>query len=125
MDNLLGETLGFQKDDKIVLTMANWTEARGIQFQEQPEIQMRQCREKGGKWVLTEFISPEITSWFWTVRNATNFKLQTPSPAWLGPVNDIPEDILLGDQPVMIRCTNRQGWYNLRMVIKSSCETEA
>jgi hypothetical protein len=121
---VLTNLLGADPEDKVLVVVGNWVEVRRMQSEDK-EIIFEQHREADGEWLLTEFIEPEVGNWYWTAKNAYHMGLRTPQVAWLGPLESIPDELLLSDAPLQSRRVDKQNWINLRMAIKEKCEAEA
>lgn len=92
---------------------------------EDEEVSFEQVRAADGDWLLTEYVEPDVANWYWVAKNAKGMQLRVPEAVWLGPLESIPAELLLGDQQLQIRRVDKQGWINLRVIIKERCEAEA
>jgi hypothetical protein len=124
-DNPLGDLFDLDPEESVVITIANWVESRAMMTTD-GKIKFRQHRESGNEdWVITDFIQPMEDEWYNVTSNARALRLETPMIAWSGPVNQIPDGLLLSEAPLMVRCVDSPGWFSLRLVAQASCEAEA
>lgn len=123
-NNILGDILGMDPTDVVVVTYAMWTEVRHVMTKD-GEIKFRQARETDGEWLLIDFIKPVTDEWPFVTRNALALGQAVPYAVWMGPVNSIPDYILHGSQPFMLRVVDDPGWFNLRGMAEARCEAQA
>lgn len=111
--NVVGDVLGLDATESVVVTLGDWPERRAMMTPD-GKVKFRQAREADGEWLLIDFIDPETDEWYFVAQNAQAMQLQVPFIVWSGPVNAIPERLLASDSPLMVRCVDSPGWFDLR-----------
>lgn len=123
-DLALTDLLDAEPGDKVVVAIGNWVEKRRMKFLHE-EVKFEQVREADGEWVLSDFVTPAVDNWYWVVKNASERGLDVPEVAWLGPIENIPRDMLMSDLPLNVRRVDKAGWVNLRATAQEACEANA
>ena len=119
----LTDLLDVGEDEAVLIVTQNWAEVRVMESNDGTTVEQR--REKDGEWVLTEILHPVADKWPWLTMRGKTLGLTVPMVEWLGPLDSIPDELLLSDVPLMSRRVDKQGWINLRSVIKERCEEKA
>lgn len=123
-NELISDILGFEPDEAVVVTIAQWTETRVLQSQD-GVVKFRECREEDGEWLLVDFIRPRTDAWHQVKANAEAMHRPYPWTVWSGPVNRIPDQLLQSDAPLMIRSVEDAGWFPLRKMAREFCREKA
>lgn len=121
---LLATLLGAEADETVILASHTWVEQRQIKTDDGKTV-VEERREAGGEWVVSDWIKPDVTDWYWSARNAAAMGLKLPNVEWLGTVEEIPDEYLLADAPLLARRIDKRGWINVRTTVKDACEGEA
>ncbi len=119
----LSDLLDVEENEAVLLVTEDWAEVRVMQSQDGTTVEQR--READGEWVLTEILKPAGDKWPWITMRGKTLGLKVPEVEWLGPLDNIPDELLLSDVPLMSRRVDKQGWINLRSTIKERCEVKA
>lgn len=121
----LTDLLNADPGDKVLIAIGNWVEKRRMKFRGTDDVRFEQVREADGDWMVAEFVQPEINNWYWVAKNAHDAHLEVPEIAWLGPIENIPAELLMSDLPLNVRRVDKSGWVNLRATAAEACEAEA
>ncbi len=122
---VMADILGASSQDKVVVALGDWVERRRMMVKGS-DIKFEQVREADGEWLVAEFLEPNpVDNWAWVVKNAWDLKLAAPETAWIGPIENIPAELLLSDVPLNVRRVDKSGWIALRSAAKEACEVKA
>jgi hypothetical protein len=121
LTNLLGSDVA----TVVVVVKANFSHDRTMQSADE-KIVFDQKREEEGEWLVVDFLEPEGNeNWPFVVKNAAAMGLKTPEATWLGEVENIPDELLLGDDPLWLRRVDSIGWIDLRKMVKERSKAQA
>jgi hypothetical protein len=122
--HVLSDALGADADDVVVVAIGDWTEMRRMQTVN-GETRFVQHKESDSEWMITDIFEPDVKNWYAVETYAMGLRLPTPEIAWAGPVNFIPDEILLDDYEVQVRRVDKSEWVNLRKLMKERCVAQA
>lgn len=121
----LTNLLGSDEEVTVVVVKTNFTRNRMMQSQD-GHIVFEQRAEEDGEWLVTDFMEPEGNdNWPFTVKNAAAMGLKTPDVAWSGVLENLPDELLLGDDPLWVRRVDQLGWIDLRKLVKERSKAQA
>ncbi len=119
----LAEILGLPEDEPVLLSVGPWTETRAMMTTD-GTVKFKQVKA-GSNWLLYEIIDPKVNDWYKVEAAAAVLGVQCIGSTWQGPLDRIPQQLLLTEDTIMVRSKKRSGWVNIKSEVAAACEGTA
>jgi len=112
-----------EAEEPVLLSVGPWSETRAMQTTD-GSVKFKQVKA-GTHWLLYEVIEPKVNDWYKVQAAAAVLGVQCIGSTWQGPLDRIPQTLLLTEETIMLRSKKRPGWVNLKSEMAAACEGTA